>query len=457
MIACPGCGANLRFDIASQKMKCSYCEGLYDPYDFDTMQDDAEREPYFDAWIYSCPSCGAELMTTDETDATAFCPYCGGASILFDRLRQVSYPSHIIPFQIDKKECRRAYLKAARKAVFTPSRYKKPEFVKGFRAIYMPYWSYRVEQKGKAKVDAEDRASRDGDYLVTEQYSIVGDVDITYDRFAHDASRAFDDEISECLAPFDTKAWQPFTPGFLSGFYVDVADEPSEKYLEDAENYYRNLTAEKLLKNSEVNRAAREGHVHTTGITGVSIPTRTTDVKQVFYPVWFMSYRDGDRITYASVNGQNGKVVADFPISPLRFLIASLLVSALVFLVLNLFFTLKPEWALILSSLLLLLGVIMSTRQLKRLESRLADKKAKVSRGAYLRSQRPVVVLTVLVLLAAAAALVIDPVYNTVFYTVCMVEAMILFFLIYKTFRFQLELASRRPPQFNKKGADDDA
>ena len=77
MIACPGCGANLLFDIASQQMKCSYCESSYDPYQFDSMQKDASREKVYDAWIYSCPSCGARLMTTDETDAEAFCPYCG--------------------------------------------------------------------------------------------------------------------------------------------------------------------------------------------------------------------------------------------------------------------------------------------------------------------------------------------------------------------------------------------
>ena len=31
MIACPGCGAGLRFDIPSQKMKCEYCGEFLDP------------------------------------------------------------------------------------------------------------------------------------------------------------------------------------------------------------------------------------------------------------------------------------------------------------------------------------------------------------------------------------------------------------------------------------------
>ena len=455
MIACPSCGANLRFDIASQQMKCEYCENLYDPYAFDSMQEDAKREELFDAWVYSCPSCGAKLLTTDQTDATAFCPYCGGASVLFDRLRQVQYPSLIIPFQLDKDDCKRAYLKAAKKAVFTPSRYKKTEYVDSFRAIYMPYWSYSVRQKGKATVDAESLSSRDGDYLVTEEYSIVGDVDVSYEGFSHDASKAFDNEISECLVPFDTEKSLPFTPGYLSGFYVDVANEPSKKYIDDATAYYENLTAEKLLENDDINRTAKQEHVYTTDITGVHVPTEITGIRQVLYPVWFMSYREGDRITYASVNGQTGKVVADFPISPVRFLIASLLVSALVFLAMNLFLTLKPEAALILSSLLLLIGVGMCRRQLKLLNDRFTDKTAKARRNSYLRSQRIAVVLTVLALIASAFILLTDPVYNAVFYAACIVQAAILFFLIHRAFRLQLQLATRRPPQFNKKGGRD--
>ena len=457
MIACPGCGANLLFDIASQQMTCSYCKSSYDPYQFDNMQKDASREKVYKAWVYSCPGCGARLMTTDETDAAAFCPYCGGTSILFDRLRKMKYPTWIIPFQVDKDQCRREYRKAARKAIFTPSRYKKPEMVDGFRAIYMPFWSYAVEQKGEAKVEVESSASRDGDYLVTEQYTIKGDVDIAYDGWTHDASKAFDDEISECLAPFDTKDRKPFTPGFLSGFYVDVADERSSRYADDAKRYFENLTAEKLLENDEVTRAAKENHAHTVGITGVSIPTEITRIDQVFYPVWFMSYREGDRITYATVNGQTGKVVADFPISPLRFLLASLVTALAVFAVLSLFFTLKPESTLLLTSLLLIIGVLMCRKQSKRLSERYNDEEAAKRRAEFVRGQKTATVLTVIALIVSGIVLLTDPVYNAVFYAVCIAEAVILFALIGKAFRLQMQLATRKPPQFNKKGGQDNA
>lgn len=60
------------------------------------------------------------------------------------------------------------------------------------------------------------------------------------------------------------------------------------------------------------------------------------------YPVWFLSYRNGDRVAYATVNGQTGKVVADMPLDTRKYLLASLLLFLPIFLLLNLFLTLRP-------------------------------------------------------------------------------------------------------------------
>ena len=170
-----------------------------------------------------------------------------------------------------------------------------------------------------------------------------------------------------------------------------------------------------------------------------------------------MSYREGDRITYASVNGQTGKVVADFPISRLRFLLASLLTAALVFLAMNLFLTLKPEWSLAITSLLLIIGVVMCSRQLRKLSARFSGSAGKTQKKGFFLTRRVSVVLTVIALLVSAVILLIDPVYNSVFYGTAVAEAVILFFLIGNTLRAQLQLATRRPPQFSKKGGRDNA
>ncbi len=70
------------------------------------------------------------------------------------------------------------------------------------------------------------------------------------------------------------------------------------------------------------------------------------------YPVWFMSYRKGDRIAYATVNGQTGKVTADIPVDIKKYTIGSVLLAIPIFIFLNLFFTIKPALLLRHSTLL---------------------------------------------------------------------------------------------------------
>ena len=64
------------------------------------------------------------------------------------------------------------------------------------------------------------------------------------------------------------------------------------------------------------------------------------------FPVWFLSYRNKDRVAYATVNGQTGKVVADLPISVGKFLLGSLIVAIPVYILLCLLTVLTPGMTL---------------------------------------------------------------------------------------------------------------
>ena len=68
--------------------------------------------------------------------------------------------------------------------------------------------------------------------------------------------------------------------------------------------------------------------------------------KRVMYPVWFMSYRKDNRVAYATVNGQTGKVAADIPVDIRKYTLCSVLLSLPVFVFLNLFFTFRPKTVL---------------------------------------------------------------------------------------------------------------
>ena len=74
---CPNCGGGLKFDPVSQKFKCEYCLASFTEDDMKRLEAEEakKREDDGSAAVYTCPSCGAEIVT-DETTAATFCYYC---------------------------------------------------------------------------------------------------------------------------------------------------------------------------------------------------------------------------------------------------------------------------------------------------------------------------------------------------------------------------------------------
>ena len=74
MIICPGCGADMKFDPEKQKLVCRYCDKVLDPKEYHAPKaaEASEQEGYYTATIFTCPQCGAEILSTEETVATLF-------------------------------------------------------------------------------------------------------------------------------------------------------------------------------------------------------------------------------------------------------------------------------------------------------------------------------------------------------------------------------------------------
>lgn len=146
---CPNCGGELIFDPATQKYKCEYCNSLFTQEELDAMkpmqgeepdavaqeQEGGERadetvaaeqtageresEPEGEAVYYSCPSCGAEIVT-DATTAATFCYYCHNPVVLGKRLEGTYLPNKIIPFEIGREEAEKKFLDFVGKKKYVP-------------------------------------------------------------------------------------------------------------------------------------------------------------------------------------------------------------------------------------------------------------------------------------------------------------------------------------------------
>ena len=363
MYECPGCGGNLKFDIPTQQLLCAYCGTKKNPYEVEKKTDAVEQD-YFETTVFTCPQCGGELYSTDG-EATSFCTFCGASNILTERISKEKRPEYIIPFKQTKADCKDAYAKKMRYAFFAPNELKKAEYVEEFRGIYMPYWTYQITQDKQIALRGE-KSHRSGDYVYTDHYWLRGDMKAYYLGYSSDASASFYDGISEALAPFDVKKLVNFTPSFLSGFYADTADVPSSVYADDMKGLANRSTFEILKKRGEFAGYNVGGCNKETGLN-TSLGTTCRDVDRTLYPVWFLTYRNKDRVAYATVNGQTGKVVADLPVDLKKYFAGSLLLAAVIFCFLNLLFTIKPAVLMMLSALLTVLTGFLYSSELNEI------------------------------------------------------------------------------------------
>ena len=341
MYDCPNCGGNLRFDISLQKLHCDYCGTDLDPYSYEKKKDAVESQ-VFETTVYTCPQCGGEIMTTNVS-ATGFCTYCGASTILDSRIRNEKRPARIIPFQKTKEDCKKSFAAMMRRSLYAPKELKSPEYLENFRGIYIPYWMYDFKIN-QIKGMRGSTSARHGDYIVTKHYSLNCDMDTSYNGVSFDASSSLDDSLSESIAPFDANGAKDFTPSFLCGFYADTADVPANTYKGDA----LSLIAEDVVDRAKSQIFPGRGAVTPADPERV-LRYSSSKPACAMFPVWFLTYRHKDRVAYAVMNGQTGKISSDLPIVEGKYLAGSLIFAVPLFFLFNAVLTVTAPTALLLT------------------------------------------------------------------------------------------------------------
>lgn len=347
MFGCKNCGANMHYDIASQKLVCDYCGNSCRPEEYTGEKQAGEHVFDFESYevtVFTCPACGGEITST-ENEITGKCPFCGSENVFTSRIANEKRPRRIIPFLKTKEDCKTIYAERLKKMYYAPKELTDPSHLEGFRGIYLPYWTYDVTQKCQdLPVRAEQQS---GDYIKT--FDVKLNVEADYKGITFDASSTFDDSISEEIAPFHSDKSVDFVPGYLAGFYADTADIPKDLYDPDAIEFANERTKARVIEKEKAN------NLSISSIPGSGKDLFHSEIKSIersLYPVWFLTWRHRDRVAYAIVNGETGKLTADIPVDPKRYLLFSLLMAVPFFILLNLFFTVTAPVTMAIGGLL---------------------------------------------------------------------------------------------------------
>jgi DNA-directed RNA polymerase subunit RPC12/RpoP len=359
LFPCANCGAKVEFDPRSRTLTCPYCGhsttvpdadgGEVVEHDFEEYLRKAETGGGTAVVAgrsaqVRCGGCGATVLLEDKV-VTEKCPYCG--THLENKPEHAAAmipPESLIPFGVDLRAARGAFVEWLMGLWFAPTGLKKVAILGQLAGVYVPYWTY------DAMTYTRYRGMRGEDYQVEETYTerdaqgntvtktrmvthtrwynVSGEVQHFFDDVLVCGSKSVPPHLVQGLEPWKLGELEAFRPEFLSGF-------KTERYAVGLKEGFGEAKA--LMEPTIVHLIRQDiGGDHQriewkqTRYLGVTF-------KHLLLPVWVANYRYQERLFQILINGRTGKVSGERPWSWWKILRLVLLILAIVALIALLF------------------------------------------------------------------------------------------------------------------------
>lgn len=362
---CPNCGGPLMYNPDKQKFACEYCfseftdeqvQQLYREKEQQQTGDERERESQqkqqaqakaqgFDTsgdYIigYTCPSCGAEVMTTASTAATT-CYYCQNPIVLGSRLSGEFLPDRVVPFALSRESAIERFKKSCGKRMFLPKGFSSEAQFDKFQGVYFPYW-YLDEHKQASMVAKGEKvrtwSSGNRDYTETSTYRLyrTGEMHIrNVAEKAIDISKQDktvmqqreiikDPRALQCVHPFDLSQAKPFAMSYLSGFQAEKRDIEKTAIAGMMEKRMQDY-AKQLLEGTMSEYSGLSVEVYND-------KNFSEKWSYTLLPVWITTYEYKGEIIPFAINGQTGKTYGKLPVAMGKVLAAAGIIAVVIFL-----------------------------------------------------------------------------------------------------------------------------
>ncbi len=303
-LICPNCGSNLLFDIEKQSFCCGSCDSQFAEKELHEA-----REAYGDEFEkYSCPSCGASVVT-ERGNAASFCAFCGNHIVVTAKVHAGDCPpKKIIPFKKTRLEAEETYRKMCKGYPFLPSAFKGEGHLQELQSIYVPFWLYSAGRNGEMLAECEiieQWSDSSYDYVKTDTYEVLRAGEIGFQNIPYDASEMMDDQKIHTIEAFEFDAAVPYSPSYLSGHSIAIPDSPMDKMDRDFE-LRTNKELEAELKNSMRNYSrisVKSSKTHANRLTK----------EYAVFPIWLHTCEYHKKQYTFLMNGQTGQYIGNLP------------------------------------------------------------------------------------------------------------------------------------------------
>lgn len=353
---CPACTGPLHYSAKSGKLECDYCDSSFDVAEIEALYarkeaeaaaakqaadakaeaaqaakaEAAEAAAASGGWdtsdlsrdwgaeadglrVYSCPSCGAELICDQSTAATA-CPYCGNPAIVPGQFSGALRPDYILPFRLSKDDAVQALRAHYKGKPFLPRSFTSANHIEQIQGVYVPFWLFDGGAEGAASYRASNtNVFETGDYEITEtrHYHVVRAGSLAFEKIPVDASSKMPDDHMDSIEPFDYAQLRPFSTAYLPGYLADKYDVTIDDSRDRADTRCRETLAQALRDTVTGYGACMTERE--------DIALRRGKVHYALLPVWMLSTKWRGQDFLFAMNGQTGKLVGDLPTDRGRF------------------------------------------------------------------------------------------------------------------------------------------
>jgi DNA-directed RNA polymerase subunit RPC12/RpoP len=333
---CPYCAAELKFSPDKQKFTCEYCLSEFEENELVNKEKENEQESQANQSaqeefeentnLYSCPSCGAEVIADSNTAAT-FCYYCHNPVILSGRVKGEYRPSKVLPFELSKDKAVATFNNWSKKKWFIPKDFTSGKQIDKMTGLYVPFWVADTDTTASMDAIGEKiRTWRQGDYEIREisEFQVRRKAFIHYDGMPADGSKKIEDKLMEAIEPFDYTKTKDFSMAYLSGFLADKYDVGKEEIFPRIKE---RMTEGDVLILKDSARYDNLRNVNT------NVYINNVKWHYMLLPVWFMTYKyKGETLEYA-LNGQSGKIAGRLPVSKFKQTIFSIIIGIIGFII----------------------------------------------------------------------------------------------------------------------------
>ena len=345
MFPCEGCGADFKFHIGAQALKCPFCghekrielgdssptaeHDLHRMLDRLVEQRQGQGQALEGAEI-RCTSCGAQVVFSGTLTST-HCSHCGSPIQRKDvhEAKDRVPVDGMLPFQVKRREAREEMKKWVKSRWFAPNEFLARGVEGKFAGIYMPFWTYDTftsnwytGERGEHYWVTVGSGKNRRRVRRTRWWPASGNFQRFFDDVLVCGAKEIPRKQVRELEPWPLSAAVPFSPEAMAGFLAQTYSIPLDVGFTDFAKPRIDAAIETEVRWRIGGDVQRIHSIHTR--------YEALTFKHLLLPVWLLAYRYHEKSYRVVVNATTGEVQGERPWSWVKITLAALAAAVLI-------------------------------------------------------------------------------------------------------------------------------